>query len=84
MNISSEGQDITRRFFEALQMLKERKVIRGVHTFTKDNGIDYRNFVAVRKEPNIRVLKPEWIFYLSKYHISPDWIITGRGGAFLM
>lgn len=40
MNISKEGMDVTRRFFEAIDMLKVQKKIRGLQTFTREYGIN--------------------------------------------
>ena len=83
MYISKEGADITRRFFEALNMLKANGTIRGLQTFTNELGINRWNFITVREEPDARILKPEWIYELCiRYNISTDWIILGRGGMF--
>lgn len=84
MKISPEGIAITKRFFEAVDMLKAQKQMRGLLTFTKAHGINYWNITTVRNQPDISVLKPEWINYLvSDYNISPTWIITGRGNMFV-
>lgn len=41
------------------------------------------NINTVRNQPEVSVLKPEWIAYLVlDYGISADWILTGRGGMF--
>lgn len=79
MNISKEGQQITTRFFQALEQLRLLKVIRGVQTFTRDNSIERRQFLLVRSQPDKSVLKPEWIYYITKYGVNADWVITGRG-----
>lgn len=83
MNISPEGIAVTKRFFEALDMLKAQKRMRGLLTFTKAHDINYWNINTVRNQPESRVLKPEWITYMVlDYGISANWIITGRGGMF--
>lgn len=80
MNISPTGVDITKRFFFALDYLKETKEIRGSKTFTNLYDIDRRNFLFVKKNPNTSVLKPEWIHYLAKeYNISLEWLFFGIG-----
>ena len=81
MNISKEGIAITKRFFEAIDMLKAQKRMRGLLTYTKAHDINYWNINTVRNQPEVSVLKPEWIAYLVlDYGISADWILTGREG----
>ena len=71
------------RFFEAIDMLKAQKRMRGLLTYTKAHDINYWNINTVRNQPEVSVLKPEWIAYLVlDYGISADWILTGRGGMF--
>ncbi len=83
MNISREGVLVTKRFFEAIDMLKAQKKIRGLQTFTNRYEINRWNLVTVRTQPEVSVLKPEWIVYLVRdYGISADWILLGRGGMF--
>ena len=41
MNISKEGIAVTKRFFEAIDMLKAQKQMRGLLTFTKAHNINY-------------------------------------------
>ena len=64
MNISKEGIAITKRFFEAIDMLKAQKRMRGLLTYTKAHDINYWNINTVRNQPEVSVLKPEWIAYL--------------------
>lgn len=80
MNISKQGVEITHRFFLAIDSLISMKRIRGVKTFTTEFGIDRRNFLLVKSQPNVSVLKPEWIAYICTYGVSADWIINGNGG----
>lgn len=82
MKISPEGIAVTKRFFEALDMLKAQRKT-NLLTFTKAHAINYWNINTVKNQPEIRVLKPEWITYLViDYGISADWILTGRGSMF--
>lgn len=79
MKISKEGIAVTRRFFEAISILKAQKKIRGLQTFTKEYGINYWNINTVRNQPERSVLKPEWIVYLSRdFGVSSDWILLGK------
>lgn len=83
MKISPEGIAITKRFFEALDMLKAQKRIRGLLTFTKAHDINYWNINTVRNQPEVSVLKPEWLVYLIQdYNVSAEWLLTGEGGMF--
>lgn len=83
MNISKEGIAITKRFFEAIDILKAQKKIRGLQTLTREYNINRWNLITVKKEPEIRVLKPEWIVYLVRdYGISANWILLGTGSMF--
>ena len=81
MKISKDGVEITKRFFEAIDMLIAQKRIRGLLTFTKAHDINYWNITTVRNQPEVSVLKPEWLSYLVQdYGISSEWLLTGRGG----
>lgn len=83
MKISPEGIAITKRFFEALDMLKAQKRIRGLLTFTKAHDINYWNINTVRNQPEVSVLKTEWLVYLTQdYNVSAEWLLTGKGGMF--
>lgn len=79
MNISKEGIAVTNRFFEAIDMLKAQKKIRGLQTFTKQYDINRWNIISVKQNPEKSVLKPEWIVYLVRdYGVSSEWILLGR------
>lgn len=49
MKISKEGIAITKRFFEAVDMLKAQRRIRGLKTFTRKHNITRTNIANVRK-----------------------------------
>lgn len=84
MKISQEGIDVTKRFFEAIDILKAQKKIRGLQTFTNSHGINRWNMNTVKWNPDRSVLKPEWIVYLIRdYNISPNWILLGVGNMFI-
>jgi hypothetical protein len=83
MNISREGIEVTNRFFEAIDMLKEQKTIRGLQTFTTKYKLNRWNVNTVKWNPEKSILKPEWLVYLVRdYNISADWLLTGKGGIF--
>lgn len=74
------GIEITKRFFEAIDFLKDTKEIRGLQTFTRRYDINKWNMLTLKKDPMNRILKPEYLSYLVRdYGISADWLLTGRG-----
>lgn len=80
MNISQDGIDVTRRIFEAIDFLRSTKRIRGLQTFTRRYGLNYWNMNTLKKQPGIRVLKPEYLAYLVRdYGFSADWLLAGNG-----
>lgn len=75
-----ESQQIVKRFFEALRILKEHKVIRGKKTFTDRYGINRWNMNTLEKDPERDIFQAAWLSYLVKdYGISPRWLLTGEG-----
>lgn len=83
MNISNDGVEITKRFFEAIDALKSMKRIRGLQTFTRLYDINRWNLNHVKGNPETSVLKPEYLTYLVRdFDVSPLWLLTGRGKVF--
>lgn len=83
MKISEHGILITKRFFFVIDLLKQQKKIRGLHTFTQKYCINYWNMTTVKKEPNTHILKPEWLSYLvNDYGVSAHYLLTGVGAVF--
>ena len=77
---TEDSQVIIRRFFQALQYLKEQKIIRGKQTFTRQFGINRWNMNTVEKEPSRDMFQTAWLTYLvTGYGVSADWLLTGRG-----
>lgn len=75
-----QSQEIVKRFFEALQLLKAAKVIRGKQTFTRRYGINRWNMNTLEKDPSRDIFQPAWLTYLVEdYDISPLWLLTGKG-----
>lgn len=73
---------VTKRFFEALDLLIGIGAIRGINTFCDEHNIDRRNLTRTQKDSSTRI-QLVWIYYLcTDFNISADWIITGRGPKF--
>jgi len=83
MKISTEGIEITNRFFEAIEELVRRGSIRGLQTFTSRYNLNYWNITTIKKAPDSHVLKPECLCYLVRdYGVSAEWLLTGKGHIF--
>lgn len=80
---NEQSQVIVVRFFDALQKLKEYKIIRGKQTFTRRYGINRWNMNALQKQPHRDIFQVSWLYYLAKdYKLSPTWLLTGDGDFF--
>lgn len=70
------------RFFEALDLLIERRVIRGKKTFCDRYGINRWNFYTCKTNPCTGLFKLSWLTYMVRdYGVSADWLLVGRGVA---
>lgn len=83
MIISEDGQQITKRFFQAIDILAEAKYFRGLQTFTNRYGLNRWNIMHLKDSPANTVLKPEVIALLVRdYGVSGTWLLTGEGHIF--
>ena len=74
---------IADRFFYALEVLTERKVIRGLKTFTRRHGINYGNMNTVKNHRDRWSLKTEYLaFIVQDYGVSCEWLLLGNGEMF--
>lgn len=81
---TEHSQIIVKRFFEALQILKANKIIRGKQTFTNRYGINRWNMNTLEKEPERDIFQVAWLTYLVEdYNVSPTWLLTGKGEFFI-
>lgn len=83
IRVSKEACEVTKRFFTALEYLKQRRIIHGLKTFTDKYNLNYWNITTLKNEPEKRFLKIDYIIYLCRdYGINADWILFGRGEMF--
>lgn len=81
---TGQSQVIIKRFFDALQILIENKVIRGKQTFATRYGINRRNMYTLEKEPGRDIFQVAWLENLvTDYKVSPVWLLTGNGSFFI-
>lgn len=79
MNTPDNTQIVT-RFFQALQVLIDEKVIRGKKTFTDRHNINRRNFWQIEKKDRVGLFDVAWLSYLVEdYGVSAEWLLTGKG-----
>ena len=80
MIITQDGLNITARFFEAFETLRQNKELRGLQTFTRAHGLNYWNVMSIRNSPDKHTLRPEYIMWLSQdYNVSLEWLFFGTG-----
>lgn len=80
IQVPRTGEPVVLRFFEAMNYLKQNKVVHGLSTITSELGIDRRNLYKVKQEPDSRSLHLSWLTGLVvKYNVSPRWLLTGEG-----
>lgn len=82
-NIGDVELAIADRFFHALEVLAERKVIRGLQTFTRRHGINYGNMNTLKNNRDRWALKTEYLSFLAQdYGVSCEWLLLGNGEMF--
>lgn len=75
---------IADRFFYALEVLANRKVIRGLQTFTKRHNINYGNMNTLKNNRDRWAVKTEFLAFLAQdYGVSCEWLLLGNGDMFV-
>lgn len=70
---------ILRNFLNALQRLKDDKIIRGKATFCKRYEINRLNFYKLEQGKS-GVVQPSWLYNLVvDYKVEPMFLLTGEG-----
>jgi hypothetical protein len=84
--------DINRRFFEAIEQLRERGSINSLQSFCNEAGLTPARYRELRftygvsprtdKVSRYKDVEPQGLYFLvKKYHVSADWLLTGKGQA---
>lgn len=82
-NTTLAGQQIVTRFYIAIHELINKKVIRGVQTFTKKYDIDRRAFKRIEANPQMKSFDCGWLNFIVKdFDVNPEWLLTGKGQMF--
>ena len=75
---SVESVKVACRFFLALRLLKEQRVIRGKKTFTDRYGINRWNMNSCEKDPSRDLFQLSCLTYLVRdYVVSARWLLLG-------
>lgn len=79
-NASTTRNEIVRRFFLAIEILKLSKQIRGEKTLCDRYGINRRNLYQLRQDFTRGIFRVEWLAFLCHdFGISADWLLNGQG-----
>lgn len=83
--MKDENIQIIGRFFEAIETLREAKVIRGLKTLCDRYEWNRWNMQSMRNNPDghVSMMQPAWIAALVRdYMFNPLWLLTGEGDQF--
>ena len=77
---TQDSIDVVNRFFEAVEILKHDKAIRGLKTLTRRYGLNDRNVRTQRAAPGRNIFQVAWLSYLVRdYALSAEWLLLGEG-----
>lgn len=75
--------DICGRFYEAVEMLRQQKRIRGVGTLAREWGTSLFAMKWSKNHPDEKRIKVEYLYYIARdYGVSLEWLFFGRGEIF--
>ena len=81
-NLSPDVLPINRRFFEALDVLKSRRELGGIHGFASKYGVATSNLYTIKTKEQ-GAIKVEFLMYLVRdFNLSAQWLLTGEGNMF--
>lgn len=83
MNTETD-QKVIKRFFEALEVLIDRRAVGGIQPYCEMYGIDKRNLYHQRNNADVSHFHFDWIVpMITTYGISATWLVTGEGDMFI-
>lgn len=75
--------DICNRFFEAVEILRQRRVIRGNGTLARLWGVSEFSLKWSKNHPDQKRIKVEYLYYITRdYKVSLEWLFFGKGDMF--
>lgn len=80
---TDDATAITIRFFHTIDVLRRKRMLRGLKTFTDKYSLNYWNMATLKKNPSLHNLRAEWLSYLVlDYGVSAKFLLTGIGTMF--
>lgn len=80
---SEDTLAIMERFYAALDVALQNKLIKNITTFCRDNSIDKGHFYAQRKDLGRGLFQVGWLVPLVRdCGVSSQWLLTGKGTMF--
>lgn len=77
-----DSQEIIKRFFTVVRMLKESGRMRFIRDFTDRHNIRHDNFLKSEKDPASNRFQVAWIKYLAEdYDVKVEEIVLGKRAA---
>ena len=81
-NITKTSLEINERFFEAIDLLKRKRILGGLNGFAKKYHVVLGNLYTIKSQKG-GAIKAEYLHYLVRdYGISAEWLLTGEGDVF--
>lgn len=75
--------DICNRFFEAVDALRIKKLIRGTGTLARLWGTSTFSMKWSKNHPDKKRIKVEYIYYIVRdFNVSLEWLFFGKGDMF--
>ena len=84
MSISKTEIEITKRFFEAVEILKTQQKIKSLREITTMYGMNYGNVHTMMTKPDTSRIKLELLANICRdFNISAEWLLLGKSPMFI-